>query len=250
MRYLPAVVGTLLILAVSCVPITTLTTPVVVATPLSGGDTMRLTWTAVVGATGYYVYLDGTKNTVTSGSYSYDITAPTKTIQVSAYDASSESDKWELTTPIVKTSTFVVYTMADAGQTNHAFYFTTDGAAVPIPLSQAANIDYVMDTTGSNVEMRSPNSYDPVYNNKKNMAVAATGTDFDQFKDALAPGNYSTVTQIQGSGLYSLFLDITGNGWSTDDHFGKLKVQSISGTAVTLDAGYQKIGGLRWLISQ
>ncbi|MEO0109003.1 MAG: hypothetical protein ABIK62_07545 [candidate division WOR-3 bacterium] len=252
MRYIIPVLGALLILVISCEPPVSLTKPTVTAQPISAGDTLRLTWTAVNGATGYNIYLDGVKHQVQAGTYSYDVPGPVKKIEVSAYDASEESDKWELVTTIEKTANIIVYTTADVGNPNHAFYFNASGTAVAIPLSQATDIDFVLDTSGTaaNIEIRSPSSYTPKYNNKDNATATATTTDFDALKDAPAPGVYNTVRQISANALYSLWIDPTGDGWSVDDHFGKLKIENISGTAVTMTAGYQKTGGLRWLISQ
>ena len=251
MRYLSIILGALLILAVSCTPPVNLTTPVVQYVALSGGDTLQLTWTAVTGATGYNIYVDGTKNQVTAGSYSYNVASPTKEIQVSAYDASNnESGMWDLKTLIIKTSSIIVYNVADAGNINHAFYFNSSGTAIPIPLSQATDIDFVADTTGTSTELRSPDAYTVPYNSKDNALAVATVTDFDQFKDAPAPGVYQTARALTTNGLYACWIDLTNNGWSIDDHFGKIKIENISGTAVTFTTGYQPIGGLRWLISQ
>lgn len=250
MRYLPVILGALLILVVSCTPPTTLTTPSVTAAAIDNGSSLRLTWTAVTGATGYNVYLDGTKNAVASGSYSYDVTTPTKLIEVTATDGSSESDKWSLNTLVEQTDNFVVYSRADVGQPNHAFYFNSTGTALPIPLDQASDIDFVVDTTGVDIELRSPDSYSPVYNAKDNSTAASTVTTFHDLNLAAAPGNYNTVRVITSNSVSSFWIDPTNNGWTVDDHFGKLKVEGISGTAVTMTSGYQKTGGLRWVISQ
>jgi len=252
MRYLPVILGALLVLVVSCTPPTTLEKPSVTTAAIENGAKLRLTWTAVSGATGYNVYLDGAKTAVASGSYSFDVPQPTKLIEVSATASSEESDKWSLNTMIVKTASFIVYSMGDAGQQNKAFFFNSTGTAIPIPLSQVSDIDFIADTTGASIELRAPTAYTPHYNEKDNATAAAVGTMvFDDYKTAEAPGSgvYLTARTITTNALYSFWIDPNGSGWTVDDHFGKLKIESISGTAVTMTAGYQMVGGLRWLIS-
>jgi hypothetical protein len=184
------------------------------------------------------------------------VATPTKVIQVSAYDAAgTESEKWELNTLIAKTTNLVVYSRGDAGQINHAFYFDSSGTAVaeslPTPPTQFSNINFVLDTFQSNIQFRSPDSCTPVFNNQHNTTVSSNITDFDLLLAAASPsGGYSRATTVGTNGLYSGWLDPTNNGWSTDDHFVKIKIVNVSGTAVTITTGYQPIGGLRWLISQ
>lgn len=251
MRFILPVLGALLILIVSCQPPVTPGTPSVEYEATETGANLRLTWTAVTDAQGYYVYLDGVKNTVTT--LSYDVTTPTKLIEVTAYNGSEESGAWSLNTSVVETENLMVYTTAEATQANHAFYFTSSGSALAIPLTQATDIDFVVDTSGTvtNVQLRSPDSYTPHYNDKDNAAALASTTVLDSLKSAPAPGVYNTVQPISGDAVYSLWIDPTNNGWSKDDdHFAKAKVVgSIVDNKVTLTLGYQKIPGLRWLIS-
>jgi hypothetical protein len=249
--YLPAMLGTLLLLVISCTSPVTLVTPTVSYTPVNDGANLHLTWLAVTNATAYNVYVDGVKTEVTSGTYSFDVTGPAKLIEVSAIAAGSEGDKWSLTTTVQKTANLTVYTRADAQQINHAFYFDTTGTAVAIPLSRPSDIDFVLDTnqTATNLELRSPDSYDPKYNTKSSSSAVASETNIDDLKIAPAAGVYDTVRAIVLDGIYSLWLDPDANGWSADDHFAKIKVEGISGTAVTFTVDYQKIPGLRWLMS-
>jgi hypothetical protein len=174
---------------------------------------------------------------------------PVKLIQVTAYADSVESDTWSLNTGIVKTTSLSVDDIAGVGP-NFAFYFNSSGIAVAIPLTQASDIDFVLDTTIGGPQLVSPDAYDPVYNNKDNAAVAATTTDFDAFTEAAGPSaGYTTVLALNSGALYSLWIDPTANGWSTDDHFAKMKVESIISHRLTLTLGYQMIGGLRWLMN-
>jgi hypothetical protein len=250
-KYLPAMLGTLLLLVISCTSPVTLLTPTVSYTPVNGGANLHLTWLAVANATGYNVYVDGVKTEIVSGIYSFDVAGPARLIQVSAIATSSEGDKWSLTTAVQKTANVTVYTRDDVQQINHAFYFDTTGTAVSIPLSRPSDIDFVLDTsqTVTNIQLRSPDSYDPKYNTKGNTSAVASETNLDALRIAPAPGVYSAVRRIALDGIYSLWLDPGANGWSADDHFAKIKVEGISGTAVTFTVEYQKIPGLRWLIS-
>ena len=250
-KYLPAILGTLLLLVISCTSPVTLLTPTVSYTPVNDGANLHLTWLAVTNATAYNVYVDGVKTEIASGTYSFDVAGPAKLIQVSAVAASSEGDKWSLTTAVKKTANVTVYTRDDVQQINHAFYFDTTGTAVAIPLSRPSDIDFVLDTsqTITNIQLRSPDSYDPKYNTKSNSSAVASGTNLDDIRIAPAPGVYSAVRSVSLDSIYSLWLDPGANGWSADDHFAKVKVEGISGTAVTFTVDYQKIPGLRWLIS-
>jgi hypothetical protein len=250
-KYLPAILGTLLLLVISCTSPVTLLTPTVNYAPINDGANLHLTWLAVTNATAYNVYVDGVKTEIASGTYSFDVAGPARLIQVSAIATSSESDKWSLTTAVQKTANVTVYTRDDVQQINHAFYFDTTGKAVAIPLSRPSDIDFVLDTsqTITNIELRSPNSYTPKYNTKSNSSAIASGTNIDDLRIAPAAGVYSAVRSISLDSIYSLWLDPGANGWSADDHFAKIKVEGISGTAVTFTVDYQKIPGLRWLIS-
>ena len=251
MKYHSAILGALLLLVISCNKPVTLDPPTVSYTPIDDGTKLQLTWLAVSNATGYYVYVDGVKTEFASGTYSFAVTGPAKLIQVSAIAAGSEGDKWSLTTAVKKTANVTVYTRADAQQINHAFYLDTTGTAVAIPLSRPSDIDFVLDTnqTATVLELRSPDSYDPKYNAKSNSSADASGTSIDDLTIAPAAGVYNTIRTIVLNGVYSLWLDPGANGWSADDHYAKIKVEGISGTAVTFTVGYQKIPGLRWLMS-
>jgi hypothetical protein len=251
MKYQFATLGALLLLAISCNKPVTLDPPTVSYTPGADGASLHLTWLAVTNATAYNVYVDGVKTEVVSGTYSFDVTGPARLIEVSAIAISSEGDRWSLSTAVQKTMNVTVYTRDDVQQINHAFYFDATGTAVAIPLSRASDIDFVLDTsqTVTDLVLRSPDSYDPKYNAKSNSAAVAGETNINDLKIAPAPGVYSPIRSISLDGIYSLWLDPGANGWSSDDHVAKIKVEAISGTAVTFTVGYQKVPGLRWLMS-
>lgn len=249
-KYLTAILGALL-LVVSCNKPAALDAPTVSYAPFDDGTKLRLTWLAVTNATEYRVYVDGVESTLVSGTYSFDVTGPARLIQVSAVAVSTEGAKWSLTTAVQKTTGLTVYTPTDPQQINHAFYFDTTGATVAIPLSRPSDIDFALDTILSvtGIELRSPDSCNPQYNSKSNSAVHAGVANFADLEIAPAPGVYSKVRTVFPDSVYALWLDPGANGWSADDHVAKIKVEGISGTAVTFTVGYQKIHGLRWLMS-
>ena len=251
MKYHFAILGALLLLVISCNKPATLEPPTVSCTPIDDGTALRLTWRAVTNATEYHVYVDGVKSVLVSGTYSFDVAGPARLIQVSAVASSTEGDKWSLTTAVQKTTNLTVYTPIDLQQINHAFYFDTTGTAVAIPQSRPSDIDFALDTnqTATNIELRSPDSCSPQYSTKSNSSADAGVANFADLKIAPAPGVYSKVHPISLDSVYSLWLDPGANGWSADDHVAKIRVEAVSGTAVTFTVGYQKIAGLRWLMS-
>lgn len=253
MRYLLPLFAAILVLFVACQPPVTPGTPVVVMTVLGTGDTLQLSWTQVTDAQGYYVYLDGTKNTTTS--LSYLVTEPAKSIEVSSYNGSEESEKWTKSTLVTKTSSVTAYGIGDPTSTVNAIGFnTTSGTCIAVDLASEANwpnADFILeDRAPDPMSFWSPDAYTPVYNAKDNASAPSTTTDFDALTVAPGSGVYNTKSPISANAVYSIWIDPTNNGWSTDDHFGKVKIESIQDHTVVMTAGYQLIGGLRWLISE
>jgi len=248
MRYLLPLLGVAVVLFIGC------TSPVKVAAPnvqvaaVDTGKTLRLTWAAVTDAQGYYVYLDtGSKITLASTVTTYDVTYPNKTISVTAYNSSGESDKATTTTTTIS-STITVDNVAGSGA-NHAFYFNTSGTALAIPLTDVSDMDFVLDTTNGGTELRSPDQYSPPYNSKDNSS-ATTTTSFANYDIAEAPGGYLTARPILDGNVMALWMDPTNNGWTTDDHYAKMQVAIPTGSnTATLTLAYQTIGGLRWVLS-
>jgi hypothetical protein len=257
MRYLLPVLAVLLVLIVGCPPITTLEAPTVTKAALDTdyGGTLRLSWTAVASATEYYIYFDGhtTKDTSITGT-SIDISAPYSKVEVTAHNSTSESEPAAIDCKAVTTPSVTVYFTSDGTHPENAIGFTTGGTCTAMGFSTPADIDFVLDDTstyqGSTVAgFWSPDMYPTPYNGKDNAVVAAASTDFDAFDIATTPGTYMTRLAITSGALYSAWIDRTNNAWSTDDNFAKIKVEAISGTTITLKTAYQKIGGLRWLVS-
>ncbi|MFO7675352.1 MAG: hypothetical protein R6X12_03435 [bacterium] len=228
--------------------ITDLTTPNVTYSAISGGTQLRLTWAPVADAQGYKVQTDD--STFTTTATTFDVTSPTKTISVFAYSGASESNKWTLNTTAVVTTTLDVWGNSDPSPDHpSAFGFTAEGAAVAYALANAADypkLDFVMDDIAQgSMYFYSPNRYNPVFNDKDNAVATASGTDFDAA--TLATGDFFTALSCVEGGLYYFWLDPNANGWDASDHFGKIKVVSMSGAKVTLKLAYQKVPGLVWV---
>jgi hypothetical protein len=254
MKYLIPVLGALLILIVACQPPVSLEKPNVSATALTGGDTLRLSWTAVASATGYNVYYDGhtTKDTSITGTQ-IDIGTPRSKIEVSAYNGSEESDK-ALTDLLAKVTTgLTAYAMSDPSPLNSFGFNASDGVCSVIDDTTAANnskIDYLFEdrSPAPSLSLYSPNEYTTPYNSKIDVSVLS-GTDFDALKHAPGPGTYNTKTAISQNSVYALWMG-TSTTWSATDHFAKIKIETVSGTMITFRVAYQKTPGLRWFVSQ
>jgi len=254
MRYLLPVLGIVIVLIVACTtPVTSLDKPKVSMTVKDQGGTLELTWDAVLNADGYKVYFDGSSSADTAlTTTKIAITTPKKTIKVEAYSGTEISDS---TVNVAATSTVTTLDVngISAGITNAAFGFNvTTGIASAMDAAVSQIVDFVMeDRAPDPMSFWSPTSYVPELNAKDNSASLAAGvTDLNALKICAAPGNYNTKTEISTNGVYSLWIDVTGDGYSTDDHFAKALVNSISGSAVTLKVAYQKVAGLRWIYTE
>lgn len=227
--------------------------PAVVYQPIENGAKLRLTWTPVTNADGYYIYVDGIKVTSLSSTItSYDVSGPAKLIEVSAYKKNEESEKWRLDlTPVV--SEVSVYGASDPSPDHPSGLQLTDNGAVPLAIGNQANwpnLDYVFEDRGIPMSIINPGDYTPPFNTKGNaISVPASGT-FDNENMAPALGNYYTQMRLAIGGVYYLWLDRNNNGYSTDDNFGKILIKAISGTRVDIKVAYQKVKGLRWVKTQ
>jgi len=255
MKYILPLIAAVLVLFVACQPPVTPGTPAGAIAVQGTGDTLLLSWPQVTDAQGYYVYLDGVKITITA--LSYLVTTPVKKIEVSSYNGSEESEKWSKSTVVKKTPSLTAYGIGDPTSTVNAFGFTTtDGTCIAVDLASSANwpnADFILeDRAPDPMSFWSPDAYGPPgpYNTKDNASAPSTVTDFDALTVAPGSGVYNTKSPISENAVYSIWIDPTNNGWSTDDHFGKVKVVSIQGHMVVMTAGYQLIGGLRWIISE
>lgn len=257
-KYLLPLLGALLVLILSCTPPVSLETPKVDWTVKDNGGTLGLTWQSITDAEGFKIYYDGSTTpdtTLGSSATSLDVTAPHKTIKVEVYSGSDAMDSTLNVSAASTVTTLDLHGISVPGADNAFGFNTTTGMAMAVDLSAQANwpdADFIMeDRPPDAMSFWAPTEYSPVYNDKENASAQAAGiTDFDALDVAAAPGNYTTKTEISQNAVYSLWIDPTANGYSTDDHFGKAQVTSLSGAAVTLKLAYQKIPGLRWFVTQ
>ncbi len=238
---------TIVFIGGSCPP-PSLEKPSVTYQVIETGAKIRFTWTKVDGADGYYIYIDGTKKS--TKELTYDVDTPAKEIKITAYAGSTESDPYILNTAPVTTATLTVYGRGDPSPDHpSAFGFTTDGTAVTYALANQADwpkIDYYLDDVGQPMTICSPNVRN--YNTEDNSTREEATTDFDALKIA-GTTDYLNQKPLTVGAVYSLWIDPNANGWDTQDNFAKVKVEEITGHKVVLKLAYQKIEGLRWLVT-
>lgn len=229
--------------------------PTVVCEAINTGTDLRLFWAAVIGARSYEIKTYD--STYTTTSLSFDVAAPTAVIEVRAVHGNSKSDPATIDCRVVETSSLVLYGSSDP-DTNHVpgLAFTHDGSAVVLSLADAnkASLDFVCDNKYLlPVGFVNAGDYGWPQNSRVNALMAAGTTDYDAFVEAAAPGGYMTELEIAANGVYALWLSDSWT-WSINDHFCKAKIVSIEDAGgvpkVTLNVGYQRIGGLRWVVSQ
>ncbi|MEO0130135.1 MAG: hypothetical protein ABIK76_00360 [candidate division WOR-3 bacterium] len=227
--------------------------PTVSYQPIDNGAKLRLTWTQVANADGYYIYVDGIRDTsLPSTVTSYDISGPAKLIEVSAYKKNEESQRWSLDlTPEV--SEVSVYGASDPDPNHPSGLQLTDNGAIPLAISNQANwpnLDYIFEDRNRPVSIMNPGDYTPPFNTKGNAISSLASGNFDNENMAPAPGNYLTQREIAVNGVYYLWLDRDNNNQTTNDNFGKILIKAISGTRIDIKVAYQKVPGLRWVKTQ
>jgi hypothetical protein len=246
-----------LLILVGCEGEVTLVAPDVtyVVSTSNHGGTLVLSWTEVTDADGYYIYRDGvlvdTIDDATTTTYS--ATIPAQLYEVSAFAGEDESATDQIDCEPVVTN-LTIYALSDPDTLHPSgLSFNANGSAVGMSVVAANydDLDYIFDDVNfTSLTLASPNAYTPEYNSEKNMSVDTDSTDFDAIVIANAPGVYSTQTQLAGNTVFAFFMDQDDDNWDTDsDYFGKIYVESIVGTAITINVAYQPITGLRWCVT-
>jgi len=246
-----------LLVMVGCGDEVALDTPDVTYTVTDEGGTLTLNWVEIADADGYYIFADGVAiDTLDNpATITYDATTPAAVYGVQAYAGEDVSGTDEVDCDPVVTLNLDIYGLSDPDTLHPSgLAFTSSGSATAISVQSAnyTELDYIFDDLNfTTFTVASPNSYSPVYNTEKNMTVEASGiTDFDALDIATAPGSYSTQTAIAGNAVYSFFMDQDDDNWDTDsDYFGKIKIESITGTHAVITVAYQPITGLRWCVT-
>ena len=232
--------------------------PNVTYTVTDDGATLALEWNAVDGADGYYIYADGILIDSTTGLF-YDATVPAGFYGVAAYAGDEESATDEVDCTPVETASITVYGNSDPAPDHPSgIGFTAAGACVTLALSEQTNwpdIDFYFDDANfAQLTIVSPGDHVPPYNDEEN-ATAASGTDYDALEIAAGMGNYITQRTMAENAVLSFWIDPDADGWGDiNDHFGKMKIVSITGAAApytaVIDCAYQPIAGLRWVVTQ
>lgn len=235
--------------------------PSVTYDAIENGTKLRLTWTALSDVDGYYVYLDGVKAEpdLKPEETSCDIVDPVQEIEVCGFSGEEEGPRWSLDlTP--KESSTTIYGASDPSPDNPSgLGFDANGGTHTYPLSKDTltgwpKIDfYIEDRGGINMSLFAPSDVPAgvfpghPLNAEENLSLGCTSTaEFDSL-DAAEGGSYSTQTELADGGLYSIWIE---KGEDDKAHFGKLKVTAISGTKVDITVAYQKIEGLKWIVTK
>lgn len=235
-----------------------LETPDVDYVVADSGATLRLSWTEIADADGYYIYADGAViDTVTT--ITYDATTPAAVYGVSAYAGEDKSGIDEVDCTPVATSNINVYGNSDPAANRHSgIGFIANGNCVTIDLGEPSNhyaIDFYFDDSIFNyLTIVSPNDHQPTPYNSDYNTTAESGIDYDELNIAADLGNYDTPRELSENLVLSFWIDPDHNDWdATDDHFGKMRIENISGMtapySAIITAAYQLIPGLQWVVT-
>ena len=215
------------------------------------GALIRLIWSAVTDATEYRVYSDGTLvESTTNTQADIDSTDRADIVGVSALGEGGESGQAQEDLSLAETTTLNAWSIQDP--INPSFVrFNSDGSAVAVLCAESNTAHFFIAGSAGNLEFRSiqnnlnpctvNTNVDPFFNDTGGIDYA--GSDF-----APAPGVYNDPQSITDQGVYYIWVDNAPFGtWEATDFYAKVKVTAVSGLQTTLQIGYQKEGGLRWL---
>ncbi|MCH7761652.1 hypothetical protein IIA15_09705 [candidate division TA06 bacterium] len=216
------------------------------------GALIRLIWSAVTDATEYRVYSDGTLvESTTNTQADIDSTNVSSIVGVSALGEGGESGQAQEDLSLTETTSLDVWSIQDPDSTHPSFVrFNSDGSAVAVPCSQSNTAHFFIGGVAGSLQFRSiqnmtnpcndNTNVDPFFNDTGGIDYA--GSDF------APPSGYNDPQGITDQGVYYIWVDNAPFGtWETTDFYAKVKVTAVSGLMTTLQIGYQKEGGLRWL---
>jgi hypothetical protein len=224
---------------------TTLEPPVVTTEVVNDGGTLRLNWQAVDGATSYEITAGDSVYTTTSTSF--DVSVPAATIEVRSAKDSNKSDSAAKVSCKIVESTVELF--GDLTPTHeNGFGFNDNGAAVACTLSYPSNLnmDFYAEYVGGEMKLV-PAKMSP---SRVGDAIKAASGSYDDITIADPVGTYSgaKLTVMVDSACFLRMSADTSATWSAENRFAKAKVVSIDSLKVTLNLGYQKVAGLRWLV--
>jgi hypothetical protein len=224
---------------------TALERPTVTTAATNAGGTLSLSWEVVEGATSYEITAGSAVDTTTSTSF--DVSTPAATIEVRSLKGSSKSDSAAVIRCKIVESTVEFF--GDVNPTHdNGFGFNDDGSAVGCTLSHPSNLsmDFYAEFSGGEMKLV-PAKVSP---DRAGDRIKAASGSYDVITIADSLGTYSGVKlPIMVDSTYYLRMSAdTTLTWSTENNFAKAKVVAIDSLKVTLNLGYQKVGGLRWLV--
>jgi len=234
-------------LAVSVTYVEAPATPEVACVPLLKGAALRLTWGTVANADFYEVKIDDSVHKTTDTTY--DITRSCAALEVRAAKGSRKSPPSVIPVGIVETTSVAIYGISDSDTFHHhAFGFDSAGKATTYSFASGNNpkLDYYADNQTHHDSMFLVNAGKYGWNSKGNVFRDANTTVYENAKLADTAG-YSDENRLTVDEVYYLWLSPAVDGWGPDDHFAKARILSISGPLMTIQLGYQRVGGLRWL---
>jgi hypothetical protein len=246
-----------ILFVVGCESGTTPDKPIVTATVITNGAGLKLDWSADANADGFIIYNDGVAiDTVVATTY--NDTIPCKVVEVSAYAGDKESDKESIDCTPTTTSTITVYGMSDTSSSHPSglvFNATSGtGVATAVISSNYAALDFIFDDRAPLTQLTLVNAGTDTTIGKINTKLNTSGldgTDFNAVKICKLTG-YNTITGLATNNVYDLWLSSSAT-WLDTDHFGKMKIESITGATAPYTAvvtvAYQKFGGLRWCVT-
>jgi hypothetical protein len=212
------------------------------------GAELTLTITEVTDADGYIIYGDGVVLDTTT-ALTYDVTTPAKLVEVTAYAGDNESDATEIDCAPTLTTSLTVYGLSDPDTTHFSglAFNATSGTAYTISAvsSNSTTVEYVFDDdTFTPMNLVNSGYY---WSNSKLNTSGADGADFDAVDICMMTG-YSDQTELAVNGVFDLWIS-NSMTWTDEDHFGKMKIESITGSVATITVAYQLIPGLRWVVT-
>lgn len=216
------------------------------------GAVLGLDWDDVPDADEYRVYIDNALwNTFTTSAADIDSASRGSLVEVSASGKGGESGRAQKNLTLAETTNLIVWSAQDPDTTHPSFVrFNADGTAAAVTCSQSNTAHFFVDGTAGNLQFRSIQNatvcgvnanVDPFFND--------TGTtNYSGSTLAPGPGVYNDPQNLVDQGVYYIWVDLAPFGtWGTNDFYAKLKVNAVAGLQTTLQIGYQKEGGLRWL---
>ena len=221
---------------------------------LADGGSLYLFWNDVEDALGYYIYADGEllDSTLSTSYVLTEENACAKAWVEALLPGGSVAETLDIAGQVVKSS---VYDWGELNSPYNSALGFVDGEAVTystLDQDNYSNFEIILDDGYSGVDpteidLCSPDVYDPPYNGHANGFASWTGGVV-----APAPGNYWLIYPytggVQVGASYAAWLDPAGDGWDVNDHFVRIDINSVgSDGQVQATFYYQAIGGLRWV---